>query len=500
MIFNSFVFAIFLITLFLLYWFVTNRNHKAQNILLLAASYVFYGWWDWRFLFLLVALSLVNYFIGLLIDTGEIISRRKAWLITGLIINIGVLGFFKYFNFFIDSFIDLISFFGYDLSKSTTRIILPVGISFYVFLSISYVIDVYKQNLQANRNVIEVLLALGFFPIILAGPIQRPKSLLPQIAGKRQFNYAQASDGLKQILWGLFAKVVIADNLANNVNQIFINYSDYSGSTLLLGALFYSVQIYADFSGYSNIAIGVAKLFGFNLMQNFAYPYFARDIREFWRRWHISLVTWFRDYLFLPMSFAISWKLKGGKIIGIRKDLVIYITASILVWFLTGLWHGANYTFIVWGLMHGFLLIVYHLQEKPRKKLFKKYSVSNNSSIIIWIETLMTLFFVLITWIFFRSESIESAAQYTSRIFSSTLFSISLTDLRSITAGREIIYETVLICIFLVLEWIQRSKLHALDFVGVINNPILRWSIYNAIVLLVLFYQGDQQIFIYFQF
>lgn len=500
MIFSSFEFAIFLITLFLLYWFVANRNLKVQNILLLVASYVFYGWWDWRFLFLLATVSLANYFVGIRIEENETNSKKKIWLIIGLIINLGVLGFFKYFNFFIDSFIDLISLFGYDLSRSTTRIILPVGISFYVFLSISYIVDIYKKNLQAHRNVFDVLLTLGFFPIILAGPIQRPKSLLPQITKEREFNYDQAADGLRQILWGLFAKVVIADNLANNVDDIFLNYSNYTGSTLLLGAVFYTIQIYADFSGYSNIAIGIAKLFGFRLMQNFAYPYFSRDITEFWKRWHISLLTWFRDYVFLPLSFTISWKIKSEKVLLIKTDLFIYIIASTVVWFLTGLWHGANYTFIIWGMMHGVLLIIYHIQIKPRKKLFKKLKISNNSKGLIWLETFLTVVAVIITWIFFRAESIEHASQYIDGMFSSSLLSLSLSDLRSISAGKEIIYECALVLFFLIFEWFQRDKKHALQFDNHRIHYVLRWSIYNAILLLVLFYQGDQQVFIYFQF
>ena len=245
--------------------------------------------------------------------------------------------FFKYNNFFIDGFIDLVSAFGYNLPLHTTKIILPLGISFYTFISLSYIIDVYKKTTSANKNIIEVLLSLSFFPIILAGPIQRPSSLLPQISSKRVFRYDQVTDGLRQILWGLFVKVVVADNLAFYVNDIFNNYPEYNGSTLFLGVLLYSVQIYADFSGYSNMAIGTAKLFGFNLMQNFNYPYFSRNILDFWKRWHISLTTWFRDYIFLPISFSISWKIKSEKVLYIHTDIFIYIVASILTWFLTGL-------------------------------------------------------------------------------------------------------------------------------------------------------------------
>ena len=369
MLFNSIEFAIFLPTLFVFYWFVTHKNLRIQNLLLLTASYFFYGWWDWRFLFLLVFLSITNYFIGIGIQGSETTRRGKIWLIAGLIINLGVLGIFKYYNFFIDTFIRMVSLVGYDLPRTSTKIILPLGISFYVFLSLSYIIDIFKRNLQANRNIVEVLLTLSFFPIILAGPIQRPISLLPQISKNREFDSNLAIDGLRQILWGLFAKVVIADNLATQVDDIFSNYSQYSGSTLALGAIFFTIQIYADFSGYSNMAIGIAKLFGFKLMQNFAYPYFSRDLTEFWKRWHISLTTWFRDYLFLPISFTISWRLKKERVFLIKSDHFIYISASALTWFLTGLWHGANYTFILWGIINGIFLIIYHLLRKPQKKI-----------------------------------------------------------------------------------------------------------------------------------
>ena len=257
--------------------------------------------------------------VGLRIDKTEKNKNKKIWLIAGSIINIGILGVFKYYNFFIDSFVDLVSLVGYHLPRSTTKIIFPVGISFYIFLSLSYIIDIYKKNLKANRNIVEVLLALSFFPIILAGPIQRPSALIPQIVKKREFNYDQAVNGLRQILWGLFAKIVIADNLAVYVDDFFTNFTDYNGSTLFLGAGFYAVQIYADFSGYSNIAIGTAKLFGFNLIQNFAYPYFSRDIAEFWKKWHISLMNWFRDYVFLPYPFPFQGELKLIKSSSLRQ-------------------------------------------------------------------------------------------------------------------------------------------------------------------------------------
>jgi len=336
MLFTSIEFAAFLTTVFLIYWLVLNRNLQIQNIFLLTAGYFFYGYWDWRFLLLLIAMSLINYAIGLQINRFQNLGVKKFWFISGLIMDIGVLSVFKYFNFFIDSLIDLVSVFGYDISRSTASIVLPIGISFYVFLSLSYIIDIFRDNLKANKNIIEVLLALSFFPIILAGPIQRPISLIPQITRERVFSYNSAVNGLRQILWGLFVKIAVADNFAPETDKIFLNVSDFSGSTILLGALLYTIQIYADFSGYSHIAIGTGRLFGFSLMQNFNYPYFARDISEFWKRWHISLTTWFRDYLFLPIAFALSLKISRQRILYIKTDLFIYIVASLVTWLLTG--------------------------------------------------------------------------------------------------------------------------------------------------------------------
>lgn len=489
MLFNSFEFAVFFPAVFLVYWFAVNNSLKNQNIFLLIASYFFYGWWDCSFLLLLGLLSIANYLIGIEIENNDKTRKRKFWLISGLIINIGVLGVFKYYNFFVDSFIDLVSLSGYDLPRFSTTIILPLGISFYTFLSLSYIIDIYKQNLKANKNIVEVLLALSFFPIILAGPIQRPATLLPQITRKREFKYEQAVDGLRQILWGLFAKMVVADNLALRVDQIFSNFSEQAGSTLAVGAIFYSVQIYADFSGYSNISIGIAKLLGFRLMQNFSYPYFSRDISEFWKRWHISLVTWFRDYLFLPISFALSWKIKNDKVLKIKSDLFIYIVASSIVWFLTGLWHGANYTFILWGIIHGLFLIIYHWQKRPRKRILKKIGINEKNYLIAGIETLITLVIVIISWVIFRADSINYAYLYILKMFSSTLFTIP-----NIFA-KEIIF----VMIFISAEWLQRSRSHGMQ-IETIRNRIFRWALYCLTVILIFYFAGKEQQFIYFQF
>jgi alginate O-acetyltransferase complex protein AlgI len=491
MLFNSIDFALFLPIVFILYWFVTNRNLISQNLLLLIASYFFYGWWDWRCLLLLIMISSFNYFVGKWIDKNDLNYKKKIWFTAGLVINIGILGIFKYYNFFVDSFVNLFSLLGYHLSKSSAKIILPLGISFYTFLSLSYLIDIYKKNLNADRNIIEVLLTLSFFPIILAGPIQRPSSLLPQIAKKRVLIYDQAVDGLRQILWGLFTKIVIADKLAPHADDIFNNISVYSGSTLLIGIIFYTIQIYADFSGYSNIAIGTAKIFGFNLMQNFAYPYFSRDITEFWKRWHISLTTWFRDYIFLPISFTVSWRLKNDRVFFIKTEMFIYIVASTITWFLTGLWHGANYTFIIWGMIHGFFLIIYQWQKSPRKKLFKKIGLNNKNSIVRFVETLITLIIVMIAWVFFRANSVHQAYLFITGIISSSLFSIPQ------VLPKKVILITFL---FILAEWFQRNKQYALQIEN-LKYKIVRWGIYYGIIVLIFLSFGDsQQNFIYSKF
>ncbi|HEY5124271.1 MAG TPA: MBOAT family O-acyltransferase [Ignavibacteria bacterium] len=492
MLFNSIEFAIFFPTVFILYWFITNRNLQAQNLLLLFASYFFYGWWDWRFLLLLISISIINYFVGIRIDKNEAGRIRNMWLIVAILLNIGNLCIFKYYNFFIDSFINLISLSGYDLPRSTTRIILPLGISFYTFLSLSYILDIYKKNLSSHKNFIEVLLSLSFFPIILAGPIQRPASLLPQIARRREFEYSKSVDGLKQILWGLFTKIAIADNLAPHVDDIFMNYSDYTGNTLVLGAVFYAIQIYCDFSGYSNIAIGTGKLLGFNLMKNFAYPYFAQDISEFWKRWHISLTAWFRDYVFLPLSFTLSWKISKDKVLFIKTDLFIYIVASLVTWFLTGLWHGSNYTFIVWGMIHGFFLIIYQWQKQPRKRLFKKYGIRNNNYFVVIIETIITLLILILTWIFFRAESITHALSFLKMIF--TEFSFSIPPI--VANNKKLI---LLVVLFIFFEWIQRNDEYALQLNGIKYSFIRKIAYYTVIVLTIIF-SGNKETFIYLQF
>ena len=344
MLFNSIDFAIFLPLVFIFYWFVTNKNLQLQNFLIVASSYFFYGWWDWRFLSLILFSTIVDYLVGSQLKTEENNKKRKVLLWISIVMNLGFLGFFKYYNFFVDNFVTAFSFFGNEIQVNSLNIILPVGISFYTFQTLSYTIDIYRRKLEPTKDFIAFSAFVSFFPQLVAGPIERASNLLPQFYKKRTFDYTKAGDGMRQILWGLFKKIVIADNCAEYANTIFNNYEDQSGATLVLGALFFTFQIYGDFSGYSDIAIGTSRLFGFNLKQNFNFPYFSRDIAEFWRRWHMSLSTWFRDYLYIPLGGS-----RGGIWMKIRNTFIIFIVS--------GFWHGANWTFIVWGMLNALFFL-----------------------------------------------------------------------------------------------------------------------------------------------
>src|SRR5210317_1145676 len=399
MLFNSIDFAIFLPIVFILYWFVTNKNLKLQNFLIVAASYLFYGWWDWRFLSLILFSTIVDFTIGQKLRNEENQLKRKALLWTSILVNLGFLGFFKYYNFFLESFITAFSFFGAEIKANSLNIILPVGISFYTFQTLSYTIDVYKRKLEPTNDFIAFSAFVSFFPQLVAGPIERATNLLPQFYKKREFDYAKAVDGSRQILWGLFKKVVIADNCAEYANKIFENYQDYNGATLFIGAVFFAFQIYGDFSGYSDIAIGTSRLFGFSLMQNFAFPYFSRDIAEFWRRWHISLSTWFRDYVYIPLGGS-----RGGRWMKVKNTFIIFIVS--------GFWHGANWTFIIWGALNALYFLPLLLTKINRSHLeivavHKKWpSISEVARIII------TFCLTTLAWIFFRAESVSHAWSY----------------------------------------------------------------------------------------
>ncbi len=482
MLFNTIDFATFLPVVFILYWFVVNRNLRWQNFLLVVASYFFYGWWDWRFLSLILFSTLVDYTVGLRLKNEERLPWRRFLLWTSIVVNLGFLGFFKYYNFFLDNFIRAFTFFGYEIHASSLQIILPVGISFYTFQTLSYTIDVYRRKLEPTRDFIEFAAFVSFFPQLVAGPIERATHLLPQFYEKRTFDYSKAVDGMRQILWGLFKKIVIADQCAHYVNLIFSDYQDYSGSTLLLGVLFFTFQIYGDFSGYSDIAIGTARLFGFSLMRNFAFPYFSRDIAEFWRRWHISLSTWFRDYLYIPLggSRGSIWK-------KIRNTFAIFIVS--------GFWHGANWTFIVWGALNAIYFLPLMLMKNNRKNLDVIAEGRFFPSIRELISMLVTFGLTVFAWIFFRAESLGHAFGYIARLFSSSLISIPFFSGRG-----EAFYVLLLSMTMLLIEWMGRDCQFALERLGLTWKTAYRYAMYYIIVLSIFWFGGSEQQFIYFQF
>lgn len=483
MLFNSLDFAIFLPVVFLFYWFVFNKNIRLQNILIVFASYIFYGWWDWRFLFLIVISTFTDFIIGLSLNKTNKKLSRKWLLFVSIIVNIGILGFFKYYNFFYENFVTAFTFFGLSIKTNSLNIILPVGISFYTFQTLSYTIDVYRKKLEPTNDFIAFSAYVSFFPQLVAGPIERAVNLLPQFKKVRKFNVNSAKEGLRQILWGFFKKVVIADNCAEFSNLIFNNPNDYGGSTLVLGVIFFAFQIYGDFSGYSDIAIGTAKLFGFNLMRNFAFPYFSRDIAEFWRRWHISLSTWFRDYLYIPLGGS-----KGGNWMKIRNTIIIFVVS--------GFWHGANWTFIFWGFLNAIYFLPLMLTNRNRLNLEVPAKHSFFPSIKEFIQIIFTFSLTLLAWVFFRSETLTQAFYFLGGIFSYSFFSIP--DFAGI--GRTI--PIVFLVLFMILtEWVNREKIFALSNIGQNWRTIYRWSFYSFIVFLIgMYMQTEETPFIYFQF
>ncbi len=476
MIFNSLEFALFLPIVFLLYWFCSQKNLRLQNLLLVAASYLFYGWWDWRFLFLLFFSSLVDYAIGRGLKRSKHSEKRRLLLSLSLVVNFGLLAFFKYSNFFIESFYDSFTLLGRPVGDPLIlNIILPVGISFYTFQTVSYSIDVYRKRLTPTKDLFAFLAFVSFFPQLVAGPIERATNLLPQFYQKRIFSYENAVDGMRQILWGLFKKVVIADNCAIYANDIFASHSSYSGSTLLLGALFFAFQIYGDFSGYSDIAIGVSRIFGFQLKRNFAFPYFSRDVAEFWRRWHISLSTWFRDYLYIPLG-------------GSRVSTALKIRNTLIIFLVSGLWHGANWTFLVWGFLHACYFLPLLLFAKNRVHTTTVASGRFLPSFKEVVEMVSTFLLIMVAWIFFRSESVGDGFSYISALFSPTLFVMPEVFPKKIV---------LLLGLFVSIEWFQREKDHVLQIEGA---KIFRWGVYYSILFLLFLLGAPQQEFIYFQF
>lgn len=486
MLFNSLDFAIYLPIVFVLYWFVTARNLKLQNLLILLASYVFYGWWDWRFLSLILFSTLTDYWIALAMDNKNG-SNRRAFLWVSIAVNLGFLGFFKYYNFFVENFIATFSFFGYEISPNTLNIILPVGISFYTFQTLSYTIDVYKGKLQPMRNFIAFAAFVSFFPQLVAGPIERATNLLGQFQVKRTFEYTKAVDGLRQILWGLFKKVVIADNAAELANRFFNSPGDYPGSLLLLGAIFFAFQIYGDFSGYSDIAIGIARLFGFSLIRNFAFPYFSRDIAEFWRRWHISLSTWFRDYLYIPLG-------------GSRGSLGMKIRNTFIIFVVSGFWHGANWTFIVWGALNALYFLPLLLIGKNRSHLGTVSDEHMLPSLRELWQMGSTFTLTVLAWIFFRAENIAHAITYLKGIFSPSL----LTAPKRVDFTGSSIHPLTLFFLlgfFVFVEWLGRRQQYAIEATMIRQPRFLRWLFYALLVFMLgVFAQSNETPFIYFQF
>ena len=482
MLFNSIDFSLFLPIVFLLYWYITNRNLKLQNFLIVGASYLFYGWWDWRFLSLILFSTIVDYSVGIGLDKTDKSLNRKLLLWFSIIINLGFLGFFKYYNFFIENFTNAFSLMGMDINANSLNVILPVGISFYTFQTMSYTIDVYRKKLAPTKDFIAFTAFVSFFPQLVAGPIERATDLLPQFYQKRIFDYSKAVDGLRQILWRLFKKIVIADNCAEYANLIFNNSSDYSGSTLALGAVFFTFQIYGDFSGYSDIAIGTSRLFGFNLKRNFAFPYFSRDIAEFWRRWHISLSTWFRDYLYIPLGGSL-----GGTWMKVKNTFIIFIVS--------GFWHGANWTFIVWGALNAIYFLPLLLTNNNRNNL---ETVANGRMLPSRKELLfmlLTFGLTVFAWIFFRADNIGHALQYISDIFKNigSFFLI----------GVYLKYKMILflIAFFVLIEWIGRDGEYAIDKLGNLWQKKYRYSFYYLLVFMILVFGNfNENQFIYFQF
>ncbi|MCZ4318531.1 MBOAT family protein [Aequorivita viscosa] len=477
MYFNSITFAIFFIIVFFVYWFVLKRKIGLQNIFILIASYVFYGWWDWRFLSLIAFSTLVDFFLALKITKIQNRGRRKLFLAFSLLINLGLLAIFKYYNFFIENWIDAWASFGINMSKHTMNIILPVGISFYTFQTLSYTIDVYRNKMKPTKNLVDFAAYVAFFPQLVAGPIERASHLLPQFQKERKFNYSYAQSGIHLIIWGLFQKVVIADSCAIYVNDIFENYEQYNGLTLAIGAIYFAFQIYGDFAGYSNIAIGTARLLGFNLMRNFNYPYFARDIAEFWRRWHISLSTWFRDYLYIPLGGS-----RGSVAMKVRNVFIIFIVS--------GFWHGANWTFLVWGAIHAFLFLPLLLANRNRNNLENIALDRLIPSLKEFYQITSTFILVTCAWIFFRADSISIAMEYLKYIF--IRFKLKIEYLPIERYSVELIG---LIALFIAIEWLHRNFEH--PFVGK-----LRWLkiIFVLIMLVTLGVYSNYQEFIYFQF
>lgn len=479
MIFNSLDFAVFLPIVFILYW-IFNKNLRLQNLLIVFASYFFYGWWDWRFLSLILFSTLVDYSTGLGISKQENSPvKRKMLLWTSILVNLGFLGFFKYYNFFLDNFVAAFSLFGFSIEAGTLNIILPVGISFYTFQTLSYTIDIYKGKLQPTRDFIAFSAFVSFFPQLVAGPIERASHLLPQFYTKRTIDYSDMVDGFHKILWGLFKKIVIADRLAIVVNELFNNPSEYHGLTFVMGTVFFAFQIYCDFSGYSEIAIGTARLFGFDLMTNFRTPYFSKSLSEFWRRWHISLSTWFRDYLYIPLG--------GNKASNFKWRLNI-----MTVFIVSGFWHGASWTFIIWGAIHGIVLIA--------ESRFKLPNWSSKVGGLL--QSLGVFIVVCLAWVFFRANSVVDALYILTNMLSVQYYELSQLGLyvvpviKNTVFAVDIFLSVFFILVLLIAEYLFTEQFKFSEMKYRYRVPVYIIGVW-AIFVLGAFEKNE---FIYFQF
>lgn len=480
MLFNSIEFLVFLPIVFLLYWFVLCSRRK-QNLFLVIASYVFYGWWDWRFLLLISLTSLCSYSSGILIGRWNSWSGGGKFLAAvNIVFNLIILGVFKYYNFFMENFEALFQSIGYQMDWVSLDIVLPVGISFYTFQALSYTIDVYKKKIEPTYDIVEFFAYISFFPQLVAGPIERATNLLPQFQKKRQFVYEKAVDGMRQMLWGFFKKLVVADNCAYAVNNFWDTYNQLPGFTIVLIGVLFSFQIYCDFSGYSDIAIGTARLFGFNLMRNFNFPYFSRSIPEFWRRWHISLMTWFRDYIYFPLggNRCVQWKV-------IRNTLIVFL--------ISGLWHGANWTFIIWGLYHASLVAFFVMMGINTKTKENLVTRSWCSSIKEYSLIVVTFLLVTFGWIIFRAENLTQFLDIIKAMLTNDFF-----DSSQIYGKKFLINVLVL----LIIEWFQRDKQHALQLPNnrLFRHQSIRWSLYVTLYVYIISATGTSQTFLYFQF
>jgi D-alanyl-lipoteichoic acid acyltransferase DltB (MBOAT superfamily) len=477
MFFNSLSFAIFLPIVFVLYWFVFHKTKSTQNALLIVASYYFYSCWDWRFLFLLVFSTFLDYYTGIRIEKAKTESARKFWFWLSISVNLGFLGVFKYYNFFADSFSQLLNGLGLQTSPLLLHVILPVGISFYTFHGLSYVIDIYLKRIKAEYNFVDYSLFVSYFPLLVAGPIERATHLLPQVKVKRTFDFEKAKQGVYQIIWGLVKKVVIADTCATYTNAIFDHYTSMNSLSLLLGAFYFAFQIYGDFSGYSDMALGMSKLFGLDLLRNFNYPYFSRDIAEFWRRWHISLSSWFRDYVYIPLGGS-----KGSKLKQVRNVFVIFL--------LSGFWHGANWTFIAWGFINALYFLPLLLRDKNRSHIETVQLKWNFSSLKVVMSMLATFGLCCLAWVFFRAKSISTAFDYIARIFTDGNFKSQYLE------NERYSYEIILLILaFILVEWNARTKIEPI-------SGRYSWIKMMLCIMAIIAFgtYSDYKEFIYFQF